>query len=134
MADAPHILILMTDQQRADCLGCAGHPLLQTPNMDRIAAGGVRFENAITTSPICMPARASFVSGLYCHNHGMWTNRGQLPAADETFFHHLQNAGYHTAYVGKSHYYGPHPGEHLRDYEGYMHARGIDHVHETSQR
>ena len=132
MADAPHILILMTDQQRADCLGCAGHPLLQTPNMDRIAAGGVRFENAVTTSPICMPARASFVSGLYCHNHGMWTNRGQLPAADETFFHHLQNAGYHTAYVGKSHYYGPHPGQHLRDHEGYMHARGIDYVHETT--
>ena len=111
MPDKPHILILMTDQQRADCLSCAGHPVLRTPNMDRIAAEGVRFASAVTTCPICMPARASFVSGLYCHNPGMWTNTGQLPAADETFFHHLQAAGYHTAYIGKSHFYTHHAGD-----------------------
>jgi len=141
----PHILILMTDQQRADCLGrgskprstrfgdlCAGHPLLRTPNMDRIAAEGVRFANAVTTSPLCMPARASFVSGLYCHNHGMWRNAGCLPADDETFFHHLQRAGYHTGYIGKSHFYVHRQGDHLRDHEDYMRARGIEYVHETT--
>jgi arylsulfatase len=132
VAKRPHILILMTDQQRADCLGCAGHPVLRTPNMDRIASQGARFENALTTSPICMPARACFVSGLYCHNHGMWTNTGQLPPDDETFFHHLRQAGYYTAYVGKSHFYEHHAGDHLRDHEEYMRARGIDYVHETT--
>ncbi len=132
MPARPHILILMTDQQRADCMGCAGHPVLQTPTMDRLATEGVRFANAITTSPLCMPARASFVSGPYCHNHGIRADRGQLPADDETFFHHLQRAGYTTAYIGKSHFYAHVPGSHLRDNEHYMHARGIDYVHETT--
>jgi choline-sulfatase len=78
-----------------------------------------------------MPARASFVSGLYPHNHRLWTNAGRLPAHDETFFQHLQRSGYYTAYVGKSHFY-PHGGKHLREYEDYMHARGLDYVHETT--
>lgn len=128
----PNILILMTDQQRADCLGCAGHPVLRTPHMDRIAAEGVRFSQATTVSPVCMPARASFVNSLYPHNHGMWGNHGQMPAEDETFFHHLQHAGYCTAHIGKSHYYDHRSGEHMRDHEPYMHARGIEHVHETT--
>jgi len=128
----PHILILMTDQQRADCLSGAGHPVLRTPNLDRIAAEGVRFANAVTTCPLCMPARASFVSGLYCHNHGMWANSGRLPADDETFFHRLRSADYYTGYIGKSHFYEHRPGDHLRNHEDYMHARGIDFVHETT--
>jgi hypothetical protein len=78
-----------------------------------------------------MPARASFVSGLYPHNHGLWVNRGALPADDETFFHHLQRIGYHVMYVGKSHFYS-HGGFHLREREPYMHCRGIDTVHETT--
>jgi choline-sulfatase len=61
----------------------------------------------------------------------MWTNVGRLPANDETFFHHLQDSGYHVAHVGKSHYYA-HSGQHMRDCEDYMHARGIDYVHETT--
>lgn len=127
----PNILILMPDQLRADAMSCAGHPMVETPNMDRLASEGVRFSNAYTVCPICMPARASFISGLYPHNHGMWTNSGSLSANDETFFHHLQKAGYYTAHVGKSHYY-PHGNLHMRDKEDYMHARGIDYVHETT--
>ena len=127
----PPILILMCDQQRADATSCAGDPVLRTPHMDRICAEGVRFSNACSVSPVCMPARASFVSGLYPHNHGLWTNRGALPADDETFFHHLQRIGYHVMYVGKSHFYG-HGGFHLREREPYMHRRGIDTVHETT--
>jgi len=131
MPDRPNVLILMTDQQRADCLGCAGHPLLRTPNMDRLAAEGMRFTHACTVSPICMPARASFISGRYVHSHAMWNNKGQLPATDETMFHHLQRSGYCTAHIGKSHYY-EHRGGHLREHEDYMHARGFDYVHETT--
>jgi len=90
----PHILALMTDQQRADCMSCAGHTQLRTPNIDRIAREGMRFAQATTVSPICMSARASFASGLYPHNHGVWANQGELPAADETFFQLLRKAGY----------------------------------------
>jgi choline-sulfatase len=121
----------MPDQVRADCMSAAGHPQIRTPNIDRLAAEGVRFTEAHTVSPLCMPARASFINGLYPHNHGMWDNRGQMPAGDETFFHHLQAAGYYTAHIGKSHYY-THGRGHLRDHEDYMHARGLDYVHETT--
>jgi len=131
MPDQPHVLILMPDQLRADCMGAAGHPQIRTPNLDRLAAEGVRFTEAHTVSAVCMPARASFINGLYPHNHQMWTNRGQMPPDDETFFHHLQRAGYHTAHIGKSHYH-PHGGRHLREAEGYMRARGFDYVHETT--
>ena len=127
----PNILILMPDQLRADTMGCADHPLIKTPNMDLLASEGVRFSSAFTVCPICMPARASFISGLYPHNHSMWSNAGQLPANDETFFHHLQDSNYYVAYVGKSHYYS-HSRLHMRDCEDYMHARGIDYVHETT--
>ena len=61
----PHILFILTDQLRADCLGCAGHPLLETSNIDRLAAEGVRFANCFTTSPLCVPLRLSLTMGLY---------------------------------------------------------------------
>ncbi len=128
--DLPPVLILMTDQQRADAMGCAGNRVLRTPNMDRLAREGVRFGNACTVSPVCMPARACFVSGLYPHNTGIWRNSGSLPADDETFFHHLQDIGYHVMYVGKSHFYR-HDRD-LREMEPYVHCRGIDTVHEVT--
>lgn len=127
----PNILILMPDQMRADCMGCAGHSQIQTPTMDRLAAEGMRFTHACTASPLCMPARASFISGLYVHNHDMWANAGQLAAEDDSLFQRLQAAGYHTAHVGKSHYYA-HGAFHMRDREPYMHARGFDTLHETT--
>ncbi|MCD6361245.1 MAG: sulfatase-like hydrolase/transferase, partial [Armatimonadetes bacterium] len=123
---------LMPDQMRADCMGCAGNALIHTPNLDALAAESVRFTRACTTSPLCMPARAAFISGTYCHNHGMWGNVARLPAHDETIFHHLQRAGYFTAHIGKSHYYQHVAGDHLRDWQPYMHARGFDYVHETT--
>jgi len=128
----PHVLILMTDQQRADSLGCAGHPQLATPNIDRLATGGIRFAQATTASPLCMPARASFATSLYPHNHGIWRNQGQL-ATEQTLFQSLKSAGYFTAAIGKSHYYEPRQvGGHVRDREGYMRGLGIDYVHETT--
>ena len=114
MPDRPNILILMPDQFRADTLGCAGHPLYRTPNLDRLAQEGVRFTRAYATSPLCMPARASVMSGTYPHNHHIQGNSGQLPAGDESFAQLVQRAGYHTAYIGKSHFY--------------VHGRGVDMV------
>ena len=111
--------------------GRAGHPQLRTPNIDRIAMEGIRFAQATTVSPICMSARASFASGLYPHNHGVWANQGELPAADETFFQLLQRAGYYTAQVGKTHFYDHRAGLDMRAREPYLHARGFEYVHET---
>jgi choline-sulfatase len=123
----------MTDQQRADSLGCAGHPVVRTPNIDRLAAEGMRFTQATTASPICMPARASFATGIYPHNHGIWRNTGELREENETFFQHLKRAGYFTAAIGKSHYYDPRKdGRHVREREPWMRSRGFDVVHETT--
>jgi choline-sulfatase len=74
ITERPIILILMTDQHRAESLSCAAHPIVQTPNIDRLAAEGLRFSRAYAASPVSMPARSSFLTGLYCHNHGQWGN------------------------------------------------------------
>ena len=63
MADTPNILVLMTDQQRADAMGCSGNDRIQTPNMDALAASGVRFSQAVTPTPVCVAARMSFITG-----------------------------------------------------------------------
>ena len=96
-SDRPNILILATDQQRADSLGCAGHPQVRTPNMDRLAAEGVRFTRAITVSPLCMPSRISFVTGQYPHNHHVWWNRGDVAEGDVSLFRLLRAGRYRTA-------------------------------------
>ena len=130
MPDRPHILVLMPDQQRGDCLSCAGHPVVRTPHMDRLAAEGVRFANATTTCPVCMPARSSFLAGTYCHNHGQWGNYGHLPADADTYLRHVKAVGYRTCHVGKSHLY-PHHGD-LRDQEPFMRALGWDDIREVT--
>lgn len=132
MAARPNILIIMPDQLRADCLSCAGHPVVQTPNLDRLAAEGVRFPQTYTTSPICMPARSSFLSGLFCHNHGQWSNYGSLPPTADTYAQRLRTAGYRTCHIGKSHLYEHGGGRHLRDHEPFMHALGWDDLFETT--
>jgi arylsulfatase A-like enzyme len=132
MKARPHMLVLMTDQQRADSLRCAGHPQISTPNLDRIASEGTRFAQATTVAPLCMPARVSLATGLYPHNHGMWTNYGELRAGNETLFRLLQQSGYLTALVGKAHYYLPVAGTDLRQREDFMHACGFEYVHETT--
>ena len=124
----PNILLLMTDQQRADALGCSGG-WLETPHMDRIAAGGVRFENCITNSPVCIPARLSLATGLYPHNTGVWTNQpSQLNAEQPTWMQRVRDAGYRTSLFGKTHLH-PHNGD-LRDREYLMKTYGLDDVDE----
>ena len=73
MSGRPNLLLLMTDQQRGDALGCAGG-WARTPHIDRLAAQGVRFSRCVTTSPECVPTRASLATGLYPHNTGVWSN------------------------------------------------------------
>jgi arylsulfatase A-like enzyme len=122
----------MPDQQRGDCLSSAGHSVVRTPNMDRLAAEGVRFANAYTTCPICMPARSTALSGLYCHNHGQWNNYGHLESDADTYARRLREAGYHTCHIGKSHYYAHRAGIHLNAYRPFLQALGWTDVLETT--
>lgn len=99
----PNVVFILTDDQRWDCLSCAGHPFLKTPNMDRIANEGARFANAFCTTSLCSPSRASFLSGLYAHTHGVLNNFTDFPVNLPSYPRQLKAAGYNTAYIGKWH-------------------------------
>lgn len=112
----PNILLLMTDQHRADCLGCAGNKVIRTPNLDRLAREGAYFPNAYSTTPTCTPARSALLTGMSPWHHGM-LGFGQvaerypveLPRA-------LNDAGYYTFAIGKLHYFPQ------RNYHGFQGA------------
>src|SRR5271169_6194900 len=69
--DRPNLLLLMADQHRADCVGAAGNSAIHTPNLDRLAQGGVMFRHAYSSTPTCTPARAALLTGMSPWNHGM---------------------------------------------------------------
>ena len=101
--EAPrNVIFILTDDQRFDELGFM-NPVLETPNMDKIAQQGVHFSNAFVTTSLCSPSRASILTGQYMHNHGVVDNNS--PVADGTVFfpQYLQKAGYQTAFFGKWH-------------------------------
>ena len=103
MTGRPNILYFMTDQHRADWLGCAGHPVVRTPHIDGLAARGTRFANFYVTSPVCMPNRGAIFTGRYPSVNGLRHNGLPLPETAHTFVDLLRDAGYHTASIGKSH-------------------------------
>lgn len=100
---APNVLWIICDQHNAKVLGHKRHPDVQTPHLDRLAAEGTRFDNAITQNPICTPTRVSYISGQYCHNHGYYGLSGPRPDGLPTVFGHFRRAGYRTAAIGKIH-------------------------------
>lgn len=105
---SPNILFIMADQLSARCSGGAyRHPLVQTPNLDRLAAAGTVFESAYCNSPICGPSRASLCTGKLISRIGAWDNGTDFPASQPTFLHHLRRAGYQTLLAGKMHFVGP---------------------------
>ena len=103
----PNLLIIMSDEHDPAVMGCAGHPLARTPNLDRLAAGGTVFDSAYCNNPICCPSRMSFLTGQYSHRIGVWDNGSPLPAEVPTFGHYLTAAGYETVLCGRTHLVGP---------------------------
>lgn len=103
----PNFVIFMTDDQRYDAMSCAGNQILQTPNMDRLAAEGVRFTNMFVTNSLCAPSRATLLTGQYSHTHGVRDNKGRrIPAGTPILPELLRAAGYEVAFCGKSHVKG----------------------------
>jgi len=101
----PHVLLLMADQFRADCLGAAGHPCVHTPNLDRIARDGILCDRAYSSTPSCTPARSGLLTGLSPWHHGM-LGYGQVAVRhDNELPRMMREAGYYTLGVGKMHWH-----------------------------
>lgn len=98
-----NILFIMYDQLRHDFLSCAGHPTMRTPNMDRLAAMGVRFSRAYVQSPVCGASRMSFYTGRYVHSHGAAWNNFPLKVGEITLGDHLRRLGMDSWLIGKTH-------------------------------
>jgi N-acetylglucosamine-6-sulfatase len=107
----PNLVVVVTDNQHYQAMGCAGHPFLQTPALDRLAGEGVLFENAFCTTALCSPSRASLLTGVYARRHAVLNNHTPWSGAQTTFLELLSRAGYATAFIGKWHM----PGKGLPD-------------------
>ena len=103
MSDRPNFLLFITDQHRVDHLGCYGNPIVQTPNINSLAARGTRFNQFYVSCPICMPNRATLMTGRMPSLHGVRQNGIPLSLGATTFTNLLRDAGYRTALIGKSH-------------------------------
>ncbi len=107
----PNVLYIMTDQQRWDTIGASENELIQTPNLDRLAAGGANFTRFYTAAFPCSPSRATLITGRYPHSHGVWTNDTLLAPSVRTLGEVSRDAGYDTAWIGKWHLGGRMYGE-----------------------
>jgi arylsulfatase A-like enzyme len=104
----PNVLFIICDQMRGDSMSFLGHPSARTPNLDKLAARGVSFDNYFSTNPVCTPSRKSFFTGRYPHEHGSLTNgHGQMLPLADTMIGYFRERGYRTGYVGKNHAYKP---------------------------
>jgi arylsulfatase A-like enzyme len=102
----PNVVVILADDQRVDYLGCAGHPIVKTPNIDHLAANGIRFSNAFATTAACTPNRTCILTGQYERKHGITFGSDSSlseEAFTETYPMQLKKAGYYVGYVGKNH-------------------------------
>ena len=99
-----NLLIIVSDEHQARAMGCAGHPFVQTPNLDALAERGTRFTNAYTPCPICVPARAAFATGKYVHQTRLWDNAMPYTGAIRGWGHALQEKNVPVESIGKLHY------------------------------
>ena len=102
-----NLLFIMSDEHSKRVLGCHGHPMIRTPNLDRLAAGGVRFTDAYCNSPICVPSRASFQTGRYVHDIRFWDNAIAYDGSVPSWAHRLKTGGHRVDSIGKLHFRSP---------------------------
>ena len=137
----PNFLFIVTDQHRADHLGCYGHPVVKTPHIDSIAARGRRFDKFYVACAICQPNRSTMMTGRMPSLHGVRHNGVPLDLQQNTFVDLMRLQGYQTALIGKSHlmnmtpleprYGRPEPAAGKTPVpEGFEHAVPVDHDHE----
>ena len=107
MATRPNVIFIMTDQQRADSLGCYGNGLVKTPNLDRMAKGGAQVDHAFVSSPLCVPSRCSMMTGRYPAVTRSHTNMMLMGQDEEHLPKVLQEQGYKLALIGKNHCFHP---------------------------
>ncbi|MDQ6618230.1 MAG: sulfatase-like hydrolase/transferase, partial [Pseudomonadota bacterium] len=101
-----NFLVIMSDEHNPKVLGAAGHPIVETPNLDALAARGTRFRSAYTPCPICVPARAAFALGRYVHDVGFWDNSDAYEGTLPSWHHRLRAAAHRTVSIGKLHFRG----------------------------
>ena len=101
----PNVLFIITDQQRADSMGCYGNPAGTTPHLDALAAESMIFDEAYCESPICMPSRVSLLTGRYAAHHGVRFHNNNIAEQEQTLAHVFTDAGYYTHCIGKMHLY-----------------------------
>jgi len=97
------VVLIMTDSQGANAVGCYGRPSLRTANIDRLASEGMRFDAAHTVSPVCGPARSALFTGTFPHTNGAWGNHMPLGLNVKTVGQRLRDRGVHAGYIGKWH-------------------------------
>jgi choline-sulfatase len=101
-----NLLIIMSDEHNPKMMGLSGHPIVQTPNLDALAAGGTTFSSAYTPCPVCVPARAAFATGKYIHQTGYWDNADAYEGSVKSWHHRLRERGHHVTSIGKLHFRG----------------------------
>src|SRR5258706_3923783 len=101
---ASNLIVILSDEHNKRVTGCYGHPLIKTPNLDRLAARGTRFTSAYTNGPICVPARASFATGQYVHEIRYWDNAIAYDGRVPSWGHRLMEQGHRVTSIGKLHY------------------------------
>lgn len=107
MRDRPNLLFILSDQHAAHVTGCYGDPVAETPNLDRLASGGVTFDNAYCPSPLCTPSRMSMMTARHPFRNGAWGNEDVLHSGTPTMAHALGAAGYDPLLIGRLHSVGP---------------------------
>jgi choline-sulfatase len=135
-AGVPNIVLVMSDQHRADMMGCAGDTGVLTPALDGLASEGIRFSRVSCQGPLCMPARASFMTERYVRDHGVYTNWAEIAPEAPTYVWALREAGYHTALIGKAHLYRDevHTAAHVAELADRLRVLGFAEVLETGDK
>jgi choline-sulfatase len=99
-----NVVVIMSDEHNPSYMGCAGHPFIQTPHLDALARRGAMFTDGYTPSPICVPARAAFATGMRVHQTGHWDNAAPYAGEPESWGHVLQRSRVRVESIGKLHY------------------------------